>query len=507
MLRRLPAPLLSALASRVCALGAVVAVVHGAQAQAQLPGPPEPSARWPSALASAWQATGLPAQSVSVWVQAVEAEQPLLAIAPDSPRRMASVMKLVTTGVALQTLGPAATWQTPIGLTGTLSPDGDLQGSVHIRASGDPSLDGMRLREALTQWREQGLRRIRGDVVVDHSLWTLPPHDATAFDNAPWKPYNAGASAWLVAHGAVTLRFELDGPIRPRVRLSPPMDGVTVINQLTLSDGPCGNWREGIRLEAPSDGGERSLRLQGRYPTACLAQNWPIRWPSSTPLEHSARTWLAAWQALGGSLDGQVREGPWPPGQPVWSTWTSPPLHEVVRDINKFSNNVMARQLFLSLATPHGPAQPPLAGDALTVARDVAARHVRLRTQGPDGTSPCEGEHLVLDNGAGLSRTEGATARCMGHWLKALWQSPQMPEWLASLPIAGVDGTARRMTGAVGQAHLKTGSLDDVVSLAGVVHASRGQRYLVVAVVNDPKAEKARPALQALLQWISQDTP
>jgi D-alanyl-D-alanine carboxypeptidase/D-alanyl-D-alanine-endopeptidase (penicillin-binding protein 4) len=462
---------------------------------------PDPT-RWPAPLAAAWPATGLPAQSLSVWVQPVGADQPRVALAADTPRRMASVMKLVSTGVALQRLGPAFSWQTPVGLGGPLGADGELQGPLHLRASGDPSWDAMRLREAMAQWREQGLRRIRGDVVIDRSVWRLPPHDPAAFDNAPLKPYNAGADAWLLAHGAVTLRFELEGTTQPRVRLSPPLQGVTVDNQTRLSDGPCGAWREGLRVEASGEGLTRRLTVQGRYPTACLAQNWPIRWPSSPATEHSARLFASTWQALGGQLDGVVREGPWPAGLPTWATWASPPLHEVVRDINKFSNNVMARQLFLTLAS-EGAAST----DSLSAARTLAAQHVLQRTRQPDGHSPCEGEHLVLDNGAGLSRTEGASARCMGRWLQALWQSPQMPEWLASLPIAGLDGTARRMTGAIGQAHLKTGSLDDVVSLAGVVDTAQGQRYLVVAVVNDPKAEKARPALQALLQWISQDTP
>jgi D-alanyl-D-alanine carboxypeptidase/D-alanyl-D-alanine-endopeptidase (penicillin-binding protein 4) len=500
MLRRRPALPVSVLGP-LCLLGASLPALAQGQSPVTSPALPPP-------LSATWAATGLPLSSLSLWVQKVDTDPPVLAVAADTPRRMASVMKLVTTGVALQALGPADTWSTAAGLSAPLGTDGALQGSVHIRASGDPSLDTMRLREALTQWREQGLQRIRGDVVVDRSLWALPPHDPAAFDNAPLKPYNAGADPWLLAHGAVTLRFELDGAQQPRVRISPPLTGVTLDNQLRLSDGPCGNWREGIRLDASGVGAERRLRLQGRYPTACLAQNWPIRWPANSPLEHSARTFTATWQALGGQLDGTVREGPWPAGLPVWATWTSPPLHEVVRDINKFSNNVMARQLFLRLATTGDSAgasvTPP---DTLTQARARAAQHVRQRTRGTDGTSPCDGEHLVLDNGAGLSRTEGASAHCMARWLMALWQSPQMPEWLASLPIAGVDGTARRMTGAVGQAHLKTGSLDDVVSLAGVVDTARGQRYLVVAVVNDAKAEKARPALQALLQWISQDTP
>ena len=146
--------------------------------------------------------------------------------------------------------------------------------------------------------------------------------------------------------------------------------------------------------------------------------------------------------------------------------------------------------------------------DSLTAAREFVTTLVVNTTREADGRSPCEGpQALVLDNGAGLSRSEGASARCMAAWLKALWRAPTMPEWLASLPVAGVDGTARRLQGAVGKAHLKTGSLDEVVALAGVVQSASGRRHLLVAVVNDPQAEQARAAWPALLNWIVQDTP
>jgi D-alanyl-D-alanine carboxypeptidase/D-alanyl-D-alanine-endopeptidase (penicillin-binding protein 4) len=146
--------------------------------------------------------------------------------------------------------------------------------------------------------------------------------------------------------------------------------------------------------------------------------------------------------------------------------------------------------------------------DALTQARTVVTRHVQASTRQTDGSRPCEApDALLMDNGSGLSRTEGASARCMGRWVQVMWQDPFMPEWLASLPVAGLDGTARRMTAATGRAHLKTGSLDDVVSVAGIVQGLSGRRYTLVAVVNDPQAERARGALQSLLQWVTEDAP
>ncbi len=477
------------------------------------------SGELPVALIQAWQKTSLPLSSLSVWVQDVNESRPLLSVAADQPRRMASVMKLITTGMALRTLGPAHTWTTPVALGGPIDPHGVLHGPVFIRASGDPSLDATRLREALQAWREAGLREIRGDLIVDKSLWRLPPHDPGAFDNEPLKAYNAGPDPWLIAHGAITLRWRTDGgaPGQPRVTASPGLHGLVLDNQVQLSpQGPCGDWRASIEQAVFTTlDGTRTWRLQGRYPVACGNQSWPLHWPAQDALEHSARVWAATWASLGGHMTGVVREGPWPAQATPWVSWSSPTLTEVVRDINKFSNNVMARHLFLTLgqradqspATDAGAAttSPP---DTLSQARTMVTGHVQAATLQADGSRPCEGPGaLLMDNGAGLSRTEGASARCMGRWVQVMWQDPFMPEWLASLPVAGLDGTARRMTSATGRAHLKTGSLDDVVSVAGIVQGLSGRRYAMVAVVNDPQAERARGALQALLQWITEDTP
>ena len=132
---------------------------------------------------------------------------------------------------------------------------------------------------------------------------------------------------------------------------------------------------------------------------------------------------------------------------------------------------------------------------------------VRQGTPDGSGHSACEGDALALDNGSGLSRQEMASAHCMARWVQVMWRDPLMPEWLASLPVAGVDGTARRMGAAIGQAHLKTGSIEGVASIAGVVQDQAGRRWVVVAVVNDPRAPAARGVLQAVTAWAAGTAP
>jgi D-alanyl-D-alanine carboxypeptidase/D-alanyl-D-alanine-endopeptidase (penicillin-binding protein 4) len=201
---------------------------------------------------------------------------------------------------------------------------------------------------------------------------------------------------------------------------------------------------------------------------------------------------------VGGKLGGLVGEGRWPDGAAVWQSWVSPPLGTQVRDINKFSNNVMARQLFLTMASGESPA-------TLERARQLVTQQVLEATKDAQGRSPCDAGALVLDNGSGLSRDERSSAACLGAWVQAMWASPVMPEWVASLPIAGLDGTARRMSSAVGRAHIKTGSLDGVAAMAGIVDADSGRRYAVVGIINHPQADAARPALQALINWSMKD--
>jgi len=195
-------------------------------------------------------------------------------------------------------------------------------------------------------------------------------------------------------------------------------------------------------------------------------------------------------------LTGRVREGPAPTDTPPSFELTSPPLAEVVRDINKYSNNVMAQQLLLTLA---------LQGPGIAQATPEGGRAALRRWLGERVGAPPAA--VVLDNGSGLSRQTRVSAALLARVLQTAWASPVMPELMASLPILGQDGTLRRAQVGVGQAHLKTGSLRGVAGVAGYVLGASGRRYVLVAVVNHAHAAAARPALDALVQWTIDDTP
>ncbi len=486
---------------------------------------------WPAPLQQALKQSGLPADAVSLLVWPVDSPQPRWQHLADTPRQAASVMKLFTTGAALRQLGPAHVWRTEVGLGGALRTQGTLNGPLYLRGGGDPSLLIEHVQRMMARWRDAGLRDIRGGIVIDRGLFELPAHDPSAFDGQPLRPYNAGPDALLLNHQSVTLRLMPDAarPGQALAFIEPPLRGVQIEHRLPLAPGvACGDWRGALKLDIvpqpglQPDGRNRwSVRLTGPYPAACGEKEWPLLWTGDGPGDHAARLLEAAWQGSGGQLGAPVRDGAWPSGLPVWQTWVSPPLASVVRDINKFSNNVMARQLFLSLAlAPNGSNGAVETGGmsavngvngvhgingpaTLAQARAVVGRQVVEATGG--AASACREDALALDNGSGLSRQEHASARCLAQWLQAMWRSPVMPEFIASLPLNGVDGTTRRWQAAAGLAHIKTGSLDGVSSVAGYVLGESGQRVVVVGLVNHPRADAARPLLQALVDWARQE--
>jgi D-alanyl-D-alanine carboxypeptidase/D-alanyl-D-alanine-endopeptidase (penicillin-binding protein 4) len=468
----------------------------------------------PEPIQRALQAADLPSTSVSMLVIPVEGGPPRLSLGADTVRSVASVMKLFTTGVALQTLGPAFTWHTQVALGGRLRPNGVLDGPLMIRGDGDPSLVIERLALLMSRLRAAGLRDIHGDLLLDRSAFAVPEHDPDAFDHQPLKTHNAGPDALLVSHQALTLRLRPDmaRPGWASVSMEPELSGLRLDAKIPLDDkAPCSDWRESMSLDLRPDPRAPqgwTLTLKGRYPSACAERDWPVHWPGGDRQDHTERVLDKAWRQAGGLLKGQVKNGPaWPFETRPWLTLDSLPLANVVRDINKYSNNVMARQLFLTLGRDAAPTLlSPMGPATLDAARARVTRHVVQATlDASTGASPCGGDVLLIDNGSGLSRTEHASAACVGRWLQALWASPVMPELLASLPVAGVDGTTRRLASVAGRAHLKTGSLDGVVSMAGVALGDSGRRYVVVAVVNDPKADSARPALEALVNWTVHD--
>ena len=439
---------------------------------------------FPETVSHALAAAGIPESHVGIVVQDLESSMPLIQHGETRSFNPASVMKLVTTLAALDQLGPAHTWKTRVWVDGAVK-DGVLDGDLILQGGGDPALTQERFWALLREVREKGIREIRGDVVLDNSFYAIEAVDPAEFDEAPLKPYNAAPAALLVNYNVLTLRLApRDGGLQ--ARLDPPALPIDNLVQLDQT-GAC-NGGPDMEVSRADD----VLQLSGRYPASCGDRDLYLS--LLCPPATVAVMFNRLWHELGGRHAGQVRVGAWPGTADLWLEHDSPPLSLIVRDVNKHSNNVMAKMLFLDL----GAARY---GGVATWEKGERAMREWLQQKGlalPE---------LVLENGSGLSRIERISAASMAKILQWAAGQPLYYEFAASLPALGVEGTQKKRlndTPLAGRAWLKTGTLNGARALAGYVLDAAGRRKLLVFFVNHKNAPGAAKAQEALLEWAMQ---
>jgi len=444
----------------------------------------------PRPVGRAFLDAGVPLDAVAIVVQEVGAPRPLFAFDAERSMSAASVMKLVTTFAALELLGRDYRWKTEAYLDGPLL-NGTLQGDLILKGYGDPKITIEQWQAFMAALRAQGLATVTGDLVVDRSHFRLTPHDPAIFDSEPLKPYNVGADALLVNFKSVRFVFAPNAAgDSVEVRAEPPLPQVALGPPPRLGNGECNDWRAALGAGFVDRATSAQVTFAGRYPATCAERDWYVALLDTSSYAHGM--FGTYFRATGGVFNGGVKEGRAPQGASPFATLESPPLYDIVRDVNKLSNNVMARQLFLTLATTAFPP-PATSAQAAEVVRQWLARR-KLRMPG-----------LILDNGSGLSRQERVSAAGLARLLAAADASPVREEFASSLAVAAVDGTVERRfrDGTVaGQALLKTGSLEGVRALAGYVIDVDGRRWIVVALINHPNAARGSPALDFLVQWV-----
>jgi D-alanyl-D-alanine carboxypeptidase/D-alanyl-D-alanine-endopeptidase (penicillin-binding protein 4) len=341
--------------------------------------------------------------------------------------------------------------------------------------------------------RGKGLREIRGDLVLDRGYFEVAERDPGRFDGDPFRPYNVLADALLVNYRSLRFVFLPDserGAVSLYVEPRPP--ALEIENVLRLAEGPCPEGRAFRAMLKPTfDPARQRASFAGQYPSSCGEKE--INVALLEPNDQVAGTMRQLWAETGGIWQGGVREGTVPAEAKLLHSSESVTLAEIVRDTNKFSNNVMARHLFLTIGAEAG-------GPPGNVQKANAAVRAWLARKG------LAARELVMENGSGLSRIEQLSVGTLASLLQAAWRSPVMPEFIASMPVVAVDGTMRRRLkgdGVAGHAHIKSGLLSDqgVRSIAGYVLDRSGRRHVVVMIVNHPNGVEAQPAMDALLRW------
>ena len=441
-------------------------------------------AQLPAPVRDALARAGVPESAVSAVVEPAGGGPRLASLNADRPLNPASAIKLVTTYAALDLLGPAYAFKTDVLVAGELS-GGVLAGDLVLKGGGDPKLTYERLWQLVRQLRARGLREIRGDVILDRSFFAPAPHDPAGFDGESRRAYNVGPDALLVNFKAIDFRF-VPEPSGVRVLGEPDFPNVEIASRVKAVAGACNNWRRGIKYEIEENGLLATVVFSGTYPADCGEKTWPLSVFDADRYAESAFRWI--WSETGGRFTGKVRAGTAPAGATLFHRFESEPLAALVRDMNKFSNNVMARQLFLALSAQKGAPGDAAASERL-VREWLAAKGIAA-------------PGLALENGSGLSRTDRIAASTLAAILRAAWAAPVMPELVSSLSLFAVDGTFKTRNGSsAGQAHLKGGTLTGVQSVAGYVLDAKGERRVVVMIVNHENANRAQPALDALVDW------
>lgn len=468
----------------------------------------------PEPIARLLQAANIPEQALGAIVlrrqdggAGARGDAVLLAHHAERAMLPASVMKLLTTAVGLERLGPTFRGRTELRSSAEVV-NGVLRGDLILRGGADADFNADALEHLLEALRDQGIRTIRGDLILDRQLFQPARADLGApdFDEAPEARYNVIPDALLLNGNLLRIRMQSD---RKRIALAaePALDKVVLDTDMALTDGDCKRWGDGWRRPETVDGGDGALRvvLHGSFPKNCTVSTGVNVVDRD---EYVGRLFRARWKRLGGTLTGKVRaaEAPTPSDNALLAEHVARALPEVLRDINKLSDNTLARQLFLSLGSLQADAAlgssplPPAPGQD-TGARAGLLIRDWLRERGIDA------DGLVLDNGSGLSRTERLRPDQLAAVLRAAGEGLWAPEFLSSLPIAGLDGTMwRRLQGspAALRARIKTGSLKNVVSVAGYAPDANGQLCVVVAIINHELAgQGGRAVLDGLIDWVA----
>ncbi|MFZ3088735.1 MAG: D-alanyl-D-alanine carboxypeptidase/D-alanyl-D-alanine-endopeptidase [Methylotenera sp.] len=448
------------------------------------------SAELPASVAEALKKAGIPQQSVGVYVQAVESSTPILSQYAEQAMNPASVMKVVTTNAALDLLTPAYRWKTEIYRDGNLA-NWVLHGNLIIKGYGDPSFKAQDFWRLLISLRQAGVKKINGDLIIDKSYFANNIGSPISFDNEKWRAYNAMPSAFLVNGRNTSFKFTANDE-GVSVTQEFELPEVIIVNKLKRVQGACGEWRSRMTYDVQPDEDRAVVTFGGVYAADCGERFLELSLFNDE--KYAFFTFKKLWRELGGEFNGALKLQETPATAVKVLEQFSEPLGSIVRDINKWSNNVMARQLFLTIAAEKN-------GAPATEAKGVSAIQAWLVANG------LKFKELVIENGSGLSRIEQISAEHLGQLLVRAYNSPVMPEMMASLPILSLDGTIKQRlkdSPSNGRAHLKTGSIDGVSAIAGYMLDANGHRHVLVMLVNHARAAASKNAQDALIEWVHQ---
>jgi len=455
---------------------------HGAEATGQLP----------RAVSNLLAKNGIPPDTLSLYIKEQGTARPLLEFNADIPRHPASVIKVVTTFAGLELLGPNYTWETHFHLDGRLE-NGTLNGNLILEGGGDPLLVNESFWHMLYTLQNRGLKHINGDLLIDDESFEEETGTPADFDNRPYHVYNVLPAAALVNFRAHEFHI-IPQKNGVHIYADPPAYNMQIRNKVQSVKGKCSGRYNQINMSVIPAGSQTVIEFNGVYPDSC-GEMVLLRSVLSND-DYIYGVFRSLWEGMGGTITGTVGKTSINAGKPFYAV-PSKPLSEIIAHINKYSNNVMARQLFLTIGKPdRNDKDKPGTKESARLAVSRWLQEIGISTDG-----------LAIDNGSGLSRTTRITARTLGELLEHASKSPYQPEFFASLPLAGIDGTMqRRLNGEIppGNARIKTGLINNVRAMAGYVRGRNGREYFVVSLHNHPGIQNwiGTKIQDEILKWL-----
>jgi serine-type D-Ala-D-Ala carboxypeptidase/endopeptidase (penicillin-binding protein 4) len=382
----------------------------------------------------------------------------------DQPLVPASNLKLLTALAALRVFGPAHVFTTRVYANAAPDADGAVE-TLYVRGGGDPGLTSEDYWRLAADLHKLGLRRVRGDLVVDDSL----------FDGERWHPswlpttaraYHAPVGALMANYGAYAVEVaggERNGdPVR--IAVDPPTPFFHVSNQARTGKG-----RRLVVDRRAVDGGEEVV-VGGSWPRGAERT---FQRSVLDPAGYAAGVLRLQLASLGIDVKGGVRRAYVPDGARELIAFQGRPLSDVVRRFLKFSNNLIGEALIKSLSAAADGAPGSWKGGTAVVRRELDA--LGLPTAG-----------LVQVDGSGLSYDDRASPRLLVAVVREASHSFHYgAEFVASLPIGATDGTLQHRSERAGaELRAKTGLLTRVSSLSGLVRRADGRTLAFSVLVN-----------------------
>ena len=403
----------------------------------------------------------------------------------------ASVMKLLTTGAALEILGPSYRFPTILEYSGTIE-NGVLQGNLYIHGSCDPSLGWKGQNGFLSKWvsavQKAGIKSIEGAIIAD---MTMLDGDA---QNPNWLCEDAGnyyaPGIFGINYYGNTMNIVLKsgepGTVATVVKTEPQVDDVVFINRIRCDKITYdGAYVHGLPYS------------RERYLTGAVPSNlgtFGVKGDLPNPGLLLARHFTARLREAGVKIKQdalfEADYNPLTPPRTELYIHYSEPLSEIIKETNVNSNNLYAEALFRYLGTRY--TLPGTIHNSSDLLRDYWRRR---------GVTI---QNAIIKDGCGLAPQDAVSAQTFVQILTIMSRSANKDAWWASLPVSGQSGTLKTLcpkTELEGRIHAKSGTIAGTKNFAGYIDMPNGDTWVFAILINSApgKAKNIQTVIQQYL--------